>query len=230
MLEFLEDVLLPLSIGGHVGDGPQTDTVSSRRQRPDANPIPADVPLSRERRRQPQIFAVGNASARRLRQSVNRLRDFGRSREQPLDDLNAGRVFRGAHRSIGFVGVDDAPVAPCDEKPLARGVGDELRQIIVRDAAGELDQSDGVRAKKEDPGDSEDRQRQHSDARREIRRSQVIGGDRSDQRNDEGERQSHIRRPLAALYGRGSRPVGHLLTTRHISLSPSATAVLTLAS
>src|SRR3712207_6972560 len=71
-LPILEDVLLPLALVGHVGDDPQGRLPpAGTRQRPDADPVPAELLQAAQGRREadllrPEPLLPGRSEERRV--------------------------------------------------------------------------------------------------------------------------------------------------------------------
>ena len=101
VLQFLENILLPLALAGHVGDRPERraagrdarQRLTRMRYQPTAAP-----PVSGGDRR--SILDMALSGARRLRQPVNRLGDFRRTGKQPLDRHACPLTSRAPHSSI----------------------------------------------------------------------------------------------------------------------------------
>ena len=124
VLQFLKDVLLPLTLAGDVAQRPHghAAVTAAFAERAHAEPQPAGRPA----------FGPGDAHfflqaltfARRLEQAVDRLGGVGIADEHALDRPHIVGIRRVDQIEIGGVGVNDAAVAVGDENAI-KGVIDE---------------------------------------------------------------------------------------------------------
>ena len=208
MLQLEEAVLLALAVGGDVGHRPERRALGVTLERADLDPIPAGLAGSVQRRREAQILDVTAPFARRLREPVDRLGDFRRPGEEPLDRHEAADVRRAAQLHVRFVRVDDLQIAQGDDQAFAARVGDELGQVVSRGAARELQQANSIGEEREDSRHREDRKREEGETRRLGGREEEHGrhahqGD-GEQKNEPG-----VAGPLGAVICGRCRVFGH---------------------
>ena len=151
LLQLLEDVLLALAIARDVGNGPQRLALPlAARNRPDAQAIPGDTARARAHRLgEPDLLHRPAPLARRLREAVDRLRHFRRAREEPLDGRDRPLASapgirrdrpRWRRRSVRL---------PADQKPIGRGIGDGLREVVGGGRQAEMHETERVGEQKE---------------------------------------------------------------------------------
>ncbi len=94
-----------------------------------------------EGRREADFLRAGAVLAGGLGEAVDRLRDFRRPGEQPLDRADVAAA-RAGKVEIGLVGIDDAAVVLDDDEAVPGGVGHELGDIVAGRLAAELHDAD----------------------------------------------------------------------------------------
>ena len=192
VLQVLEEALVALALAGDVADRPQRRAAPRDAvERADADAVPGRRAVAGKRRRHAQLFDRALAAARRLRQPVDRLGDFRRAGEQPLDQFEVGRAFGAGKDAVGVVGVDDARVGVGDDQPVAVAVGDRLGDVEAARPAGELQLAEGVEQDREDAEDRQQRDRQRDRLDPEFGRQQQER--RHGAAEDERERQQQRR-------------------------------------
>ena len=166
VLEFLEDVLLALALGGDVGHGPERGRPARTRQRPDRDPVPPEGTLAGrgpERRRHPDLLGMGPGIARGLRQAVDRLGDLRGADQDALHRHEVGEGVAAGDPQIGLVGVDQPAAVLDDQLPVGRGVDDALGDVVPGGAAAELERPDGQREQEEHARHGQQRQQPHDE-------------------------------------------------------------------
>ena len=192
VLQILEEALVALALAGDVADRPQRRAAPRDAvERADADAVPGRRAVAGKRRRHAQLFDRALAAARGLGQPVDRLGDFRRAGEQPLDQLEVGRAFGAGKDAVGVVGVDDARVGVGDDQPVAIAVGDRLGDVEAARPAGELQLAEGVEQDREDAEDRQQRDRQRDRLDPEFGRQQQER--RHGAAKDDGERQQQRR-------------------------------------
>ncbi len=136
VLQFLEDVFLPLELAGDVGDRPHRELgfALALAERPHAHAQPA--PGLAAHRIDAHLLLQAAAFARRLEQAEHRFRDAGIADEHPLDRPHVVGAGGLDQPQIGGVGVDDAPGGVGHQDRVARAVDQALDQRTGRVAAG----------------------------------------------------------------------------------------------
>ena len=107
VLQFLEDVLLPLAVARDVGDGPQRQLARrARRRRAGARAAAASAPACPCRPATRTSSCSAAAFARRLEQAIDRFRHVGIADEHALDRPHVVGVGGVDQVEIGGVGID----------------------------------------------------------------------------------------------------------------------------
>ena len=160
MLQFLEDVFVPLALARDIGHGPQRRAFAATIvEGTDPDAVPADLAIAAQRRGDPQFLGIALALARRFGKPVDRFRDVRRARKEPLYRLQLARVGGAGESRVVFVGVKNLAVAVADEKTLGPAVTDKFGEIVAQRPPGELQESDGVPEKPENSDHREQRQK-----------------------------------------------------------------------
>ena len=220
VLKLLEDVLLPLALVRHVGDGPERgQSVARPGQRPHPDPVPAKLARrGRERRRQADLLARRPMLAGGLREAVDRLGHLRRAGEESLDGPYAGRAVAAGKRKVGLVGVDRATAILDGEAALARRVGHELGEVVPGALTGELERADGVGEQEEYPRHREQRHQPVDQRRRAIVGDEKEREKRADQHAGERQHQPDVPPRLRPVdHGAGGK-IAHRIHGKHAVL------------
>ena len=191
VLELLEHVLLALALVRHVGDRPQRRGAAvGASERPHADAIPAEIAPARRRRRDPHLLARRAPVARRLGETVDRLRDLRGADEQALDGLQIREAVAAGKHEVALVGVEDAAVVLDHDEPVGGGIGHRLGEVVAGALAAELDGTDRHREQEEHPRHAEERKQQQD------QRLGALGGDEAEaQRRADEERGQEQEQP-----------------------------------
>ena len=177
-------------------------------ERADPHAIPGRVALARERRREAQFLDAAIARARGLREPIDRLRNFRRAGEQPLDRAQIRGALGAGHRAIGVVGVDHARMGVGDDQAVGVAVGDRLGGVESPAAAGKLQHAESVGQQAEDADDRERGDGPRNRLAAEIA-EQDERGDRADEAKHQQQQQAGIGRAFDAVDGGGPRRCVH---------------------
>ena len=137
VLQFLEDVFLPLELAGDVVDRPHRELglALALTERPHAHAQPA--PGFAADRIDAHLLLQAAAFARRLEQPEHCLRDAGIADEHPLDRPHVVGAGGLDQPHIGGIGVHDAPGGIGDQDRVGPAVDQALDQRTGRIAAGD---------------------------------------------------------------------------------------------
>jgi hypothetical protein len=206
VLEFLEDVLLPLPLVRDVGHRPECHgPVTRTGQRPHPDPVPAEIAArGGEGRRETDLLARGPVLAGGLSQAVDRLRHLRRAREQALDRTQAARAVAASEQEVALVRVDDPPPVLHDEAALRGRVRHELGEVVARSPPHELKRADRIGEQKEHARHGEQRHQAVDERRRLLVGDEKKRDKRADQHAGEEKNQPDVAAPLRPV-DRGSR-------------------------
>ena len=202
-LQLLEGGLLLGPVAADVGDLPDRagtflPPLPCKRQRPDANPVPARLPLIAAKRMRKADFlfraALGFGRTGQVKDCLGRGRIGG---EHPLHAAYVRGALGIDQPRIGIVRIDDAPVALCDQHTLVQRVEKGGGHRTGRRARGKAQQADSPGKEREDTDDGK-----HPQQRQHIGLCLVLAHHRErDCRGDEPDRQRNQQADIAGPFG-----------------------------
>ena len=164
VLQFLEDVLLPLELARHVGDRPDREPrlalAFAERPHPHAQPAPGLALVAADA----HLLLQPAAFARRLEQAEDRLRHAGIADEHALDRPHVVGVGGLDQIEIGGIGIDHAAGGIGDQDGVARAVDQALDQ-----------RARGVPAGGAQDAGREREQQEHADHRQHGQQREDVG-------------------------------------------------------
>ena len=157
VLQFLEDVFLPLAVARHVGDGPQRQAaVALPRRRAAARAAAASSPRSPFSPATRTSSCSAAALARRLEQAIDRLRHVGIADEHPLDRPHVVGVGGVDQVEIGGIGIDHPAARIGDQEAVDRLVDHRLEHRVAGVLAGDPQDAGRQREQREHADHGED--------------------------------------------------------------------------
>ena len=159
VLQFLKDILLPLALARHVGQGPdgQAAVAAALAEGPHPQPQPARRPALEAG--DPDLFLQALAFARRLEQPVDGFRGVRIADRHALHRAHLVGI-RIDQVQIGGVGVDDTAVGIGDEDAVEGLIDDRLDQWVGRPRRRQAQDTGGEREQRKDADRRQHRQKE----------------------------------------------------------------------
>jgi hypothetical protein len=186
VLQFLEDVFLPLPFARHIVDRPDREPRLAPRMAERADPEAQPAAALSGRVGDPHLLVQTAALARGLEQPVDRFRHVRIADEYPLDRANVVLVRRADEVEIGGIGVEDAPALVGDQNAFAAVVDQGLEHWMTGVATGDAQDAGGHREQRDEADGAE-----HGQQCEQIGSGIISGIDKTDRGADQQQRDQH---------------------------------------
>src|SRR5262249_9989147 len=136
VLQFLEETLLVVALGGDVGELPDLQRLAlaaASRQQPRLQAIPmrAGAAWTRpQRTKKAKLFGALAAFAQAVRQAKERFVGLAVARQQCFERLHLRRLGGAGQFAVGGIGIDDASLAVGNQRAVGLAVEESARQVV----------------------------------------------------------------------------------------------------